>query len=78
MASYTGEFRNTELDAVYGLSLEKDALSLRNRDNPPQKLTPMAKDEFDAGGLGTLVFERDSGGRVFGEKARGIEFKKIK
>ena len=54
---------------------------MRSRDNPPQKLTPTAKDEFDAGDLGTLVFERDSGGRVLGfrvftEEVRGIAFKK--
>jgi hypothetical protein len=82
LASYTGQFRSTELDAVYGLSLEKDTLTLRNRDNPLQKLTPIAKDEFDTGDLGTLVFERDSGGRVLGFRlfvgdARGIAFKKI-
>jgi CubicO group peptidase (beta-lactamase class C family) len=81
MASYTGQFRSTELDTVYGLSLEKDTLTLRNRDNPPQKLTPIAQDEFDAGDLGRLVFERESGGRVFGfrvftQDARGIAFEK--
>jgi CubicO group peptidase (beta-lactamase class C family) len=81
LASYTGQFRSTELDAVYGLSLEKDILTLRNRDNPPQELTPIAQDEFDAGDLGRLVFERDSGGRIFGfrvftQEARGIAFKK--
>ncbi len=81
LASYAGQFRSTELDIVYGLSLEKDTLTLRNRDNPPQKLTPIAKDEFDAGDLGRLVFERDSGGRVLGfrvftQDARGIAFKK--
>jgi hypothetical protein len=81
LASYAGQFRSIELDIVYGLSLEKDTLTLRNRDNPPQKLTPIAKDEFDAGDLGRLVFERDSGGRVLGfrvftQDARGIAFKK--
>lgn len=81
LASYTGQFRSTELDTVYGLSLEKDALTLRNRDNLPQKLTPIAQDEFDAGDLGRLIFERDSGRRVFGfraftQDARGIAFKK--
>ena len=81
LASYTGQFGSTELDAVYGLSLEKDILTLRNRDNPPQELTPIAQDEFDAGDLGRLVFERDSGGRVFGfrvftQEASGIAFKK--
>ena len=83
LASYTGQFRSTELDASYGLSLEKDTLTLRNRNNPPQKLIPIAKDEFDAGDLGTLIFERDSGRRVLGFRVfavdvRGIKFKKIK
>ncbi len=81
LASYTGQFRSTELDTVYGLFLEKDTLTLRNRDNPPQKLTPIAKDEFDAGDFGSLVFERDTDGRVFGirlftQDARAIAFRK--
>ena len=81
LASYTGQFRSTELDTVYGMSVEKDTLTLRNRDNPPQDLTPIAQDEFDAGDLGRLVFDRDSGGRVLGfrvytQDARGIAFKK--
>ena len=81
LASYAGRFRSTELDTVYGLSLEKDTLTLRNRDNPPQKLTPIAKDEFDAGDLGRLVFERDSDGRafefrIFTQDVRGIAFKR--
>jgi len=81
LTSYTGQFRSSDLDAVYGLSLEKDGLVMRVRENPPQKLTPIAKDEFDAGNLGTLVFERDAGRRVLGFRvftleARGIEFTK--
>ena len=81
LASCTGRFRSTELDTVYRLLVEKDTLTLRNRDKPSQRLTPIAKDEFDAGDLGRLVFERDSGGRVFGfrvftQDARGIAFKK--
>jgi hypothetical protein len=79
--SYTGQFRSAELDTVCGMSVEKDTLTLRDRDNPPQDLTPIAQDEFDAGDLGRLVFGRDSGGRVFGfrvftQDARGIAFKK--
>lgn len=81
LASYTGRFRSTELDTVYSLSLEEGTLTLRNRDNPPQKLIPIAHDEFDAGDLGRLVFEPDAGGRVFGfrvfaQDARGIAFRK--
>ena len=83
LASYTGQFQSKELDTVYGLSLEKGSLTLRIRDNPPQKLEPIAKDEFDAGDLGRLIFERNSGGlvhgiRVFTEEARGLEFEKMK
>jgi CubicO group peptidase (beta-lactamase class C family) len=82
LASYTGQFRSAELDTVYSLSIDKGVLTLRNHDNPPQKLIPIAKDEFDAGDFGRLVFERDSGGRVFGfrvftQDARGIEFRKM-
>ena len=83
LASYTGQFRSAELDTVYSLSVEKGtlSLSLRNRDNPPQNLTPIAKDEFDAGDFGRLVFDRDSGGRILGfhvftQEARGIAFNK--
>jgi hypothetical protein len=81
LASYTGQFRSTELDTVYSLSLDKNTLILRTRDIPPLKTTPIARDEFDAGDFGRLVFERDSGGRllgfrVFTQDARGIVFKK--
>lgn len=81
LASYTGRFRSTELDTVYSLSINHDTLTLRNGDNRPQKLASVAKDEFDGGDFGRLVFERDSGGRVFGfrvftQAARGIAFKK--
>jgi CubicO group peptidase (beta-lactamase class C family) len=81
LALYAGEFRSAELGAVYSVSLEKSTLSLRNRDNPPQELTPIEKDEFDAGDVGRILFKRDSGGRVLGfrvftQDARGIGFKK--
>ena len=81
LASYTGQFRSAELDTVYSLSIERGILTLRNRDTPPQKLIPIAKDEFDAGEFGRFVCERGSSGRVFGfrvftQAARGIAFKK--
>jgi hypothetical protein len=81
LAAYAGQFRSTELETVCSLSLEKGDLILHNHNNPLQKLTPIAKDEFDAGDFGRLVFERDSGGRVVGfrvftQEARGISFKK--
>jgi hypothetical protein len=70
-----------ELDTLYSLSIDKGTLTLRNGDKPPQKLAPIAKDEFDAGDFGRFVFERNSDGRVlcfrvFTQAARGIEFSK--
>lgn len=81
LASYAGRFRSSELDTVYSLSVDKGALILRNGDKPPQKLSPITKDEFDAGDFGRLAFEHDSGGRVLGfrvftQAARGIAFEK--
>ncbi len=82
LAAYAGQFRSTELEATYSLSLVQGALILRNRDNPPQNLTPVAQDEFEAGDFGRLVFKRGSDGRVSGfsiftQGARGVEFQKI-
>jgi CubicO group peptidase (beta-lactamase class C family) len=82
LASYAGRFRSGELDTIYSLSEDKGALILRNGDKPPQKLSPITKDEFDAGDFGRLVFEHDSRGRVLGfrvftQAARGIAFEKL-
>jgi hypothetical protein len=82
LASYVGQFRSPELDATYSLSLELGKLSLRDRDTEPQKLTPIAPDEFDANDLGRIVFHRDLQGRVsglavFAQDVRGVEFKKL-
>jgi hypothetical protein len=57
-------------------------LTLRNRDNPPMKLTQIAPDEFDSNELGTIVFHRGLQGRVsalavFTRDARGVELKKL-
>jgi CubicO group peptidase (beta-lactamase class C family) len=82
LAAYAGQFRSAELDATYRLSLEQGMLTLRNRENPLEKLIPIAPEEFDAGDLGRIVLHRDSNGlvsslSVFTQDVRGIEFKKI-
>lgn len=79
LATYTGRFQSTELDIDYSLSVEDGTLTLRNGDNLPQTMTPVARDEFDAGDYGRLVFERDADDRVIGfsifeQAARGISF----
>jgi hypothetical protein len=82
LAAYAGRFRSPELDATYIVSLEGGILTLRNRDNPPEKLTQIAPDEFDANELGRIVFHRDLQGRasaltVFTQDARGIELRRL-
>jgi hypothetical protein len=81
LAAFVGRFRGEELDVTYSVSLEQGALALRARDNPPEKLNPIARDEFDAGSLGTALFHRDKDGKVssmtvFTQDVRGVEFKK--
>ena len=82
LAAYAGQFRSTELDATYTVSLEHGMLTLRNRDHPPTKLTQIATDEFDSNELGRIVFHRDLQGRVstlavFTQAARSIELKRL-
>ena len=80
LATFVGLYRSTELDTTYNLSLDMGRLILRNKWNPPLKLTPIAEDEF-ASDLGTLVFHRDAEHRVsglsmFSPNARNIQFDK--
>ncbi len=81
LAAYAGQFRSPELDTTYSVSLQESTLTLQNRDQPPEKLIPIARDEFDAGGLGRIVFQRDLRGRisslsVFTQDVRDLELKK--
>jgi len=77
----TGEYRSDELDATYKVSLVKGTLTLKNGDQPPVSLNPVAPNEFQAGDLGTIVFH-DAGNNhvsrltLFSQPARGITFQK--
>jgi hypothetical protein len=82
LGTYAGPFQSQELDAMYSVSLVHGMLTLRVGNNPPKKLTQIAPDEFDSNGLGRIVFQRDSQGRVsalaiFTQDARGIELRKL-
>jgi CubicO group peptidase (beta-lactamase class C family) len=82
LAAYVGQFQSPELDVTYSVSLEHGILTLRNRDNPPKKLTQIAPDEFDSNELGRIVFHRDLQGRVsalvvFTQDARGVELGRL-
>jgi hypothetical protein len=79
LTALTGQYRNSELDATYIVSLEQGSLMLRNGSNPPMKLVPIAKDEFDAADSFTVVFDRhkddrSSGLTLFADAAGGIHF----
>jgi CubicO group peptidase (beta-lactamase class C family) len=77
-----GDYHSDELEATYSLSLVKGGLKLRNGDNPPVDLKPVAPNEFQAGDLGTVVFHgagdtQVSGLTLFSQSARGITFQKV-
>jgi hypothetical protein len=81
LAVYAGTYTSTEVDATYKLSVENGNLMLRNNWNPPLKLNPLVRDEFESGDLGTLVFHRDANDRisglsVFAGRALNVSFEK--
>lgn len=82
LSEFAGRYKSEELDAIYDLSIENGALVLRCNWNPPLTLTPIARDEFDSGKYGILVFRRDgnhriSGLSVFTLNTRNVGFQKI-
>jgi Domain of unknown function (DUF3471) len=79
LTALTGQYRSSELDAAYVVSLEQGSLMLRIGSNPPMKLAPIAKDEFDAADSFAVVFDRSKDDRIsgltlFADAARGIHF----
>jgi CubicO group peptidase (beta-lactamase class C family) len=81
LAAYAGAYSSTELNATYKLSVENGDLMLRNNWNAPLKLSPLVRDEFNSGDIGTLVFQRDADGRisglsVFDGRIRNVTFEK--
>lgn len=81
LSEFAGEYKSTEIDASYKLSIDHGNLILNNQWNPHVTLTPISEDEFDGGYIGILVFHRDagqiSGLSVFSLRARDVRFKKI-
>jgi CubicO group peptidase (beta-lactamase class C family) len=81
LSSFAGDYRSDELDVTYKLSLVKGTLSLHVGSQPVVSLNPVAPNEFQAGDLGTVVFQ-DSGKLVsgltfFSQRSRGIVFRKV-
>ena len=81
LGPFTDDDRSDELEATYKLSLINAARQLKNGDNPPANLNPIAPNEFQAEDLGTIVFHEAGNGHVsgltpFSQAARGITFQK--
>jgi hypothetical protein len=81
LGPFTGDGHSDELEATYKLSLVNGARQLKNGDNPPANLNPIAPNEFQAEDLGTIVFHEAGNGHVsgltpFSQAARGITFQK--
>ena len=63
-------------------TIERGNLILKNRNNPPVKLLPVAEHEFYAGDVGAIIFEPETNHqvstlRVFEQSARGVNFRKV-
>ncbi len=82
LAGYAGQYRSTEIEATYDLTIDQGGIVLRNNWSTPLKLIAVAPDEFESSGLGTLVFRRDenhrvSGLSVFAVNARDVNFERV-
>jgi CubicO group peptidase (beta-lactamase class C family) len=84
LTNCTGQYRSSELDATYDLSINQGGLILQNNQhvwNPPLKLIPVARDEFESGEF-NVVFIRDANHhvselRVFTIRARDVRFERV-
>ena len=79
LKTFTGDYRSQELDNAIQISLQNEGLVLKNHDNQLVKLSPIGRDEFDAGGDFLIAFHHDKDGKITGlsvyaQSARGIEF----
>jgi len=81
LEAFTGDYRSDELDTTYRLSLVKGILSVQIGTQPAVSLTPVALNEFQAGDVGTIVFQRAAnhvaGFTFFSQRSRGISFRKL-
>jgi len=81
LAALSGTYSSSELDESYQLSLKEGHLILHNGSNAPVTLAAITASDFEAGDLGTIVFQRGSDKRisglsVFSGNVRGITFKR--
>lgn len=64
LANFTGQYRSDEIRATWTARVDSGRLVLSARRGSRQVLTPVYKDAFAGGGLGTVWFSRDARGQV--------------
>ena len=65
LAEYVGTYTSEEMEAVYRMAVDNDALVLKRLRHNPEKLEPAQPSAFLAS-IGTMRFERDATSRVIG------------
>lgn len=78
LREFVGDYRSGEVDGGFHIAFEQGKLVLKNGNNPPIKLTAIARDELNAEGSFVIVFHREAGKvsalTASAPQARGIEF----
>lgn len=79
LQEFVGKYWSPEIDAVYEIALNGDALILLRADRDPAGLIPLATDEFNGAGLG-ITFVKEGGGvtglKVDAGRVTGIVFER--
>ena len=68
LPDYAGQYHSDELEMSCSVQVKEGRLVLQHRRHGEIPLRPVARDRFGGSDLGSLQFERDSGGKVTGFK----------
>jgi CubicO group peptidase (beta-lactamase class C family) len=68
LPDYIGHYRSEELETSWSVQVKEGKLALQPRRGGEIALRPMDRDRFSGSNLGSLQFERDSGGKIIGFK----------
>jgi hypothetical protein len=78
LKEFVGDYRSSEVNGEFRIAFERGQLVLKNGNDPPVKLTAIAKDEFNAEGSLIVSFQRMagmvSGLTASASEARGVQF----
>ena len=86
LEAYSGMYKNAELGSTYKVSVKDGTLMLQMNWNPPIKLQPIVRDEFNVGEELTFVFRRDRAKHIsainvfsgWNDVVRNVSFQKVK